>query len=103
MSAPIWWGGATAVAQIWKGTITTHANGDTYKLTLTDDAGNTVLIQYAAVSADSTATLVATGLITAWAASTDPRITAITASQSGAQVILTANTSGAPFTVSATA
>lgn len=95
----LFWRGSdvTAVAQVWKATITTTTVGHTYIVTLTDQNGDTVAITYVVVSADSTATIVATNFIAAWNASTDPRVAAITATQSGAQVILTADTAGNPF------
>jgi hypothetical protein len=92
----------TEVAQVWKGTITTTTNGHQYTLTLTMDDSSTVAITYTVVNPpDTTATLVATGLITAWNASAHPAVSRITATQSGAQVILTADTAGVPFSVAA--
>jgi hypothetical protein len=91
-------GSQTAVAQVWKGTITTTTNGHTYIVTLTDESGGTVAITYVVANPpDTTVTLVATGFITAWNASTDPRVAAITATQNAGQVILTADTAGVPF------
>jgi hypothetical protein len=100
MAAPYWKGGAVAVAQVWKGTITTTTNGHTYTVTLTDMDGSTVAITYTVVNPpDTTVTLVATGFINAWNASTDTRIAGITATQSAGQVILTADSAGVPFSV----
>lgn len=90
------------VAQVWKGTITTTTNGHTYVVTLTMDDASTVAITYVVANPpDTTATLVATGFIAAWNASTHPAVARITATQSGAQVILTADTAGVPFSVAA--
>lgn len=99
MSSPFWKGGATpSVAQIWKGTITTTTNGDTYTVTVTDDTGYSATISYTVANPpDTTTTLVATGFITAWNASTDPLVSTITATQSSGQVILTADNAGTPF------
>lgn len=92
----------TEVAQVWKGTITTTTNGHTYILTLTLDDGTTAAITYTVVNPpDTTTTLVATGLVTAWNASSNPNVARITASQSSGQVILTADTAGRPFSVAA--
>src|SRR5262245_12316563 len=93
----------TAVAQVWKGTVTTTTNGHTYILTLTMDDGSTAAITYVVANPpDSTVTLVATGIITAWNAAANPFVKQITATQSSGQVILTANTAGIPFSVAAT-
>lgn len=91
----------TAVAQVWKGTITTTTNGHTYSVTITDDDGTTAAITYTVANPpDTTTTLVATGFITAWNASYNPLISRFTASQSSGQVILTADTAGIPATFS---
>ena len=91
----------TAVAQVWKGTVTTTTNGHTYAVTITDDNGDTATITYTVVNPpDTTTTLVATGLITAWNASLNPLISKFTATQSSGQVILTADTAGRPFAFS---
>lgn len=93
----------TAVAQVWKGTITTTTNGHTYIVTLTLDNGDTAAITYTVVNPpDTTVTLVATGFITAWNASTNPTIAGITATQSAGQIILTSDTAGVPFSAAAT-
>lgn len=90
----------TAVAQVWKGTITTTTNGHTYVVTITDDDGTTAAITYTVANPpDTTTTLVATGFITAWNASSNPLVSRITATQSSGQVILTADTAGIPFSV----
>jgi hypothetical protein len=94
-------GGNPSVAQVWKGTITTTTTGHIYTITLTDESGNTVAISYTVLVTDTTTTLVATGFITAWNASTDPRIAALTATQSSGQVILTADSAGIPFSAAA--
>lgn len=87
----------TAVAQIWKGTITTTTNGHTYSVTITDDDGTTATITYTVVNPpDTTTTLVATGFITAWNASLNPLVARFTATQSSGQVILTSDTTGVP-------
>lgn len=87
----------TDVAQVWKGTITTTTNGHTYTVTITDDDGTTAAITYTVVNPpDTTTTLVATGFITAWNASTNPLVSRFTASQSSGQVILTSDTAGNP-------
>jgi hypothetical protein len=94
-------GGTADTQQVWKGTITTTTNGHTYAVTLTDDKGNTGVVTYEVVNPpDTTVTLVATGFITAWNASTHPLVSKITATQSAGQVILTADTAGVPFTAS---
>lgn len=94
---PAW----TAVAQVWQGTITTTTDTHTYSVTLTDDNGDTATITYTVANPpDTTTTLVATGFITAWNASTHPLVQQITATQSAGVVILTADTAGVPFTAS---
>lgn len=93
----------TDVAQVWKGTVTTTTNGHTYIVTITDDDGTTAAISYAVVNPpDTTVTLVATGFITAWNASTNPLIARFTATQSAGQVILTADAAGVPASFAAT-
>jgi hypothetical protein len=104
MASEYWIGGTTAVAQVWKGTVTTTTNGHTYILTVTDlnDASTFAVTYVVANPPDTTVTLVATGIITAWNASTSALLTGITATQSSGQVILTADTAGVPFSVAAT-
>lgn len=64
---------------------------------MTDDDGSTAAITYTVVNPpDTTVTLVATGFITAWNASTNPLIAGWTATQSAGQVILTSDTVGIP-------
>lgn len=99
MATRTWIGGATAIAQVWKGTITTTTTGHTYIVTLTDlnRAGTTVAFSYALVSADTTITLAAASWVTAWNASVLPLVSGITASSAAGVITLTADTAGAPF------
>ncbi len=99
MASVIYYGGTTAVAQVWKGTITTTTTGHTYTVPLTDEAGNTYTFSYALVGGDTTVTLAALSFLTAWNANTNPLVSAILASQNAGQVILTARTTGVPFYV----
>lgn len=102
MANRTWKGGNTAVAQVWKGTITTTTAGHVYTVTLTDSNVDTSAIAYTLTGSEGSATAVALAFITAWNASVDPRIAAITASQNAGQVILTADTAGVPFSAAAT-
>lgn len=99
MNMPTWkHRSQTSVAQVWKGTVTTTTNGHTYVVALTDDDGGSAAVTYTVANPpDTTATLVATGFVNAWNASAHPLISRLTASQSGAQVILTADAPGVPF------
>ena len=99
MAIRTWKGGSTAVAQVWKGTITTTTAGHTYIVTLTDlnQASTTVVFTYTLVAGDTTTTIGAASFIAAWNNSTAALVSAITATQSAGQVILTADTAGSPF------
>ena len=99
MAIRTWKGGSAAVAQIWKGTITTTTAGHTYIVTLTDlnQSSTTVVFTYTLVAGDTTTTIGAASFIAAWNNSTAALVSAITATQSAGQVILTADTAGAPF------
>lgn len=89
----------TEVAQVWKGTIASNTDTETFTVTITDDDGNTGAVTYTCANPpDTTTTLVATGFITAWNASTNPLVARFTATQSSGQVILTADTAGIPAT-----
>lgn len=97
MASKYWLGNAAAVAQVDTytpgGTITT---GDVNHLLFTAQDGSTQDITFT-TGATTTAAAVSAGLIAAW--NTNP-ITAAAAGASGsATVILTAKTSGAPFSV----
>lgn len=100
MAKRTWKGGNSAVAQVWKGSVTTTTAGHTYIVTLTDSNGDTSALTYTLTGSEGSTTAVATAFAAAWNASTDPRISQITASSSSAQIILTADTAGIPFTAS---
>jgi hypothetical protein len=94
MSTIIWRGDAPAVAQVDTVTVAgTWAVNDTATLTI-----NGKSITFTATV--NTAANVVTGLVTAWEASTIPEFTEITATDgAGDTIVLTADTAGAPFTV----
>lgn len=100
MSQRTWQGGATAVAQVWAGTVTDTTSTHTYILTLTDENGGTGNVTYTVQGGDTTSTI-ATNVAALVNGSTDPRFQAILASTSTGTVILTARTPGVPFYVAA--
>ena len=92
-----WQGSTTAVAQVAGGAMVYSSGSVTFTATLTDDNGNTVAIATAGVTNSDTS---CDNLVTAWNASTDPRLTGITASNvSSGTFTLTADTAGVPFSV----
>jgi hypothetical protein len=101
MANRTWIGGATAVAQVDTITVggTVEAD-DVFTLTVTAEDGSTYALDV--VAGSTTPATVATTIATAWNASTNPKLTPITASTNSAAVILTADTSGVPFSVAAT-
>lgn len=95
-------GGSAAVAQV--DTLTpggTIEAGDRFKVTLTDERGETYTLSVAATG--TTVAVVCQDIITAFNACNDPRFTRITAAGVGSvgaytAVTLTADTAGEPFT-----
>ncbi len=100
MAKRTWKGGNSAVAQVWKGTVTTTTGGHTYIVTLTDSNGDTSVFTYTLTGSEGSTTAVAAAFVVAWNLSTDPRISQITATSSSGQIILTADSGGVPFTAS---
>lgn len=97
MATNKWIGGATAAAQIWKGTVTDTTTGHTYTLPVTDENGASTTFSYTVLVGDTTVTILATSIATAWNASTDYRLTPVLASNVAGQLVLTARTTGIPF------
>jgi hypothetical protein len=95
MTTRYWKGTASAVAQVSTATVTAYDAATTY--TITVGAGNNT----AAVSAPGTtdAAGTAAALRAAWNASSHPYCTGVTAGGTGADVTLTADVAGVPFTV----
>lgn len=95
MSTRRWRGDAPAVAQVTTIAVTgAWATNDTATLTVN---GKSITFT---VAATQTAAAVVAGLVAAWNASTIPEFAEITASGSTSPITLTADTAGAPFTVS---
>lgn len=94
MATKIFRGDAPAVAQVTHITPTAVEIGDIFTLTI-----NQKSISYTAAAA--TVGDVVAGLVAAWNASTIPEFAEITASAGSGYVILTADTPGKPFTVTA--
>lgn len=95
-----WTGEAVAVAQV--DTITvggTIEADDIFILTVTGWDGTSYALSV--VGGSTTASVVATTIAAAWNASTHALLTPNAASTDGADVILTADTAGVPFTVAA--
>ena len=86
-----WRGDAAPVAQVTTVQVTAYDAATTYKLTV----GNKVI----SVIAQGSVNLTASGLVTAWNASTLAEVAEVTASSNTDTVTLTADTSGKPFTV----
>lgn len=103
MATTQWTGGASTTAQEWKGTVTTFADNDVYKLTLTREDQSTVDIVNYTVSGAASAAVVATTIANEWNNNGDIDAANITATTNSAQVILTAETGGIPFYVTASA
>lgn len=97
MALNVWMGGTSAVAMVTTTQITAYDAATTYKLTLTDDNGNTEIISQ--VGTGGTVNTTATALAAAWNASTDPRVAKVTASAATDTVTLTADTAGRPYSV----
>lgn len=95
MAKRTWIGGTSGVAQVVTVTINTSTAANTYSVVFTDEVGGTVTITYTA--ADTNTTNTATGLKNAINASTDPRVTAVTATSSTNVVTITADSAGVPF------
>lgn len=95
MATKYWKGIAAAVAQVSTATVTAYDAATTY--TITVGAGNNTFAISAPGTTDANGT--AAALRTAWNASTHPYCAGITAAGSGADVTLTADTAGVPFTV----
>lgn len=95
MATKYWRGGAPAVTQVTTVTFSTYTSGQTYRLTIN---GKTVSF----VATASTGTNVWAGLVAAWNATAQPEFQEIVASENSG-IVLTANTAGIPFIVSASA
>jgi hypothetical protein len=93
----------THTAQVSVGSITTSTAAHVYTATLTDTDGSTEVLAYTVTGSEGSTTAVATAFVAAWNASKLPLFTTITASSNAAQVILTADVAGAPFSLSLTA
>lgn len=91
----------TQVAQVKTITITADSTSNTavWTATLTEDDGSTASVTYTEDGSPTVAEI-ATGLTSAWNASTNPSIARITAANPSAGVMtLTADTAGIPFSV----
>lgn len=93
MATMYWKPQATAVAQVSTATPANVEVGDIFKLLV----GGVEIASF--TSAGTTVAGVTAGLTAAWALSSHPYATAITASDQTTHVRLTANTAGIPFTV----
>lgn len=94
----------TAVAQVQTVTITaaSSANNSTWSATLTLSDGTTAVATYTEDGSPTVAEI-ATGLYTAWAASTNPFIQEVTATNpSSGVVVFTGATAGRPFSIAVT-
>jgi hypothetical protein len=100
MATVYWTGGATAVAQVDTVSVTgMHGTpaSTTYVLTV----GSSPYTTTVSVAGDTDAATTEAALATAWNAATHPYCTGVTADSSGADVTLTADDAGLPFTVAA--
>ncbi len=95
MALKKWRGGAASVIQITTITFSAYTSGQTYTVTI-----NGKSITYLASA--STIANVIEGLVTAWESTVEPEFSEATAS-SNSGLVLTANTAGIPFVVSASA
>ncbi|TWT45022.1 hypothetical protein RAS1_14430 [Phycisphaerae bacterium RAS1] len=92
---------APALAQVWKGALNSNAVGETFTVTLTDlddGAGSiTQVYTYTVSSADTTTTLAAANFAAAWNKDSRHLVSRITAASSGAEITLTSDIAGQPF------
>jgi len=101
MAWRIYEGKTTAVSQVNKVTVaaTTHANAS-YKVKLTDETGEVITVVNYQTTAITSTSQVAKALTSSWNKSGLPNAAAITAATTNATVKFTADTAGAPFTLS---
>jgi hypothetical protein len=99
MAVKIWQGDAIAIAQVSTVVVTavdgTPAN-NTFTLTATDEAGNTVAVS---VVGDTDTATTAAALNTAWNASASPVVQRVNGTVSSSTITLTATQAGVPFTI----
>src|SRR5205809_762219 len=100
MSAPIWYGGTTAVSQVDDFTPANVQISDVFTLTVKDES-NTTIATVAFTATVATVANVTAGLAAAWAASAIA-LTQATGSDGTTKFTLTAKTAGVPFYVTST-
>jgi len=96
MATRTWVGGAPTQVQVSTAAVTAYDATTTYSVIITGENGATTTISV--VGSGGTTTTVAAALVVAFNASVSPLCTGITASNSSANFILTADTAGVPFT-----